>query len=155
MIKAVNTPGGYELELIIKEGDSVMGVNSDSPYTVDRITLADSDSLASGSFYSSSIMPKRAPGYAGDDPADPRAFNGAAVGAQITYLNGGTPETYDALLYVAASEGATPTCPGDCNDDGVIDFSDLTSRCSSPSATRTARPRDATPTTTAQSTSAT
>lgn len=127
LIKAVNTSGGYELELLVKEGDSVTGVNSDTPYTIDRITLGDSDSLASGSFYSSSIMPKRDPGYTGDDPDDPRAFNGAAIGAQITYLNDGVPETYDALLYVAANQGTTPLCPGDCNGDGVVNFSDLTS----------------------------
>jgi len=118
LIKAVNTASGYQLELLVKEGDSVTGVNSASAYTIDRIALADSDSIASGSFFASSVIQSGAGGA---------PFGGAAFGAQITYDNGGTPETYDTVLFVANDTATNTLCLGDCDASGVVNFNDLVS----------------------------
>ncbi|CAE7897707.1 unnamed protein product [Symbiodinium necroappetens] len=118
LIKAVNTASGYQLELLVQEGDTVAGANSATSYTIDRLTLADSDSLASGSFYASSVLQSGAGGA---------GFGGAAIGAQITYDNAGTSETYDAVLFLAESAGTEKICLGDCDGNGSIDFNDLVS----------------------------
>jgi len=118
LIKAVNTASGYQLELIVAEGDSITGANSATAYTIDRITLADSDSVASGSFFASSVL-QNGPGGS--------TFGGAAFGAQITYDNAGTPETYDTVLFVANDASTTALCLGDCDASGTVDFNDLVS----------------------------
>jgi len=116
--------GSYELELLLSEGDSVIGANSDTPYTITSLQLADSDSLASGAFHAGSIIQQTVSGFAGSQASDPGAFGGAIVNAEITYNRGGTPELYNATLFIGAGSQST-NCLGDANGDGIVDLNDL------------------------------
>ncbi len=125
-IKAVNTPSGYDLELLFKSGDSFLGVNSARTYTIDDIILADSNSIASGSFHSSSILQPLLPGVSSPSPEDSEAFGGAIVNVKLTYNNGGTPESYQASLFVGPNPTLAPAgCDGDANGDGAVDVNDI------------------------------
>lgn len=125
--KAVNTGSGYRLELLLKAGDSIAGANSNRTYTIEDLFLADSDSIASGSFFSSSVLQPRLPGAPAALAADSHAFGGAIVGAKITYNNAGTPEPYQALLFIGPTTAAPPVgCAGDADGDGAVDIDDLT-----------------------------
>ncbi len=124
LFKAIPTGGVYELELLIAEGDSFTGANSATEYTVTDLTLADSDSLASGSFHAGSIIQQTVAGFAGSIPSDPGAFGGLIVNAEITYDRDGVPEAYNATLFVGPGAGAA-NCLGDTNADGIVDLADL------------------------------
>lgn len=127
-IKAVNTASGYRLERILASGESFTGANSARLYTVEKLTLADSDSTASGTFWSGNLLQPQFPGQAPSNAADPRAFGGAAVNARISYNNAGTPETYQAVLFIGANIAPPPpVCLGDANNDNIVNFSDVTS----------------------------
>lgn len=116
--------GSYELELLLAEGDTVTGANSDTPYTITSLQLADSDSLASGAFHAGSIIQQTVTGFSGSQASDPGAFGGAIVNAEITYDRGGTPERYNATLFIGT--GSAPTdCLGDANGSGFVDLDDL------------------------------
>ncbi|MCA9310422.1 MAG: hypothetical protein KDA21_04400, partial [Phycisphaerales bacterium] len=124
--KAVNTPTGYQLELIFKAGDAFLGPNSARTYTIDDILLADSNSIASGSFHSSSILQPLLPGVSNPDPQDSEAFGGAVVNVKLTYNNAGTPESYQAALFIGPDPATPPTgCDGDANGDGAVDVNDI------------------------------
>lgn len=126
LIKGVNNPGGYELELILKAGDSFVGPNSSRTYTIEELLLADSDSIASGSFFSGSVLQPQIQGLATPTPADPWTFGGALVNAKITYNNAGTPEPYQAALYVGPSTTPAPIgCDGDADGNGDVNVSDI------------------------------
>jgi hypothetical protein len=127
LFKAVNTPAGYRLELLLSTGAVFNGPNSARQYTITSLTLGDSDSIASGSFFSSSVLQRKLPGAVVSDPAEPLAFGGAIVNATITYNNGGTPEPYQAVLFVGPAAAAPPAhCDGDANGDNMVDFDDIT-----------------------------
>ncbi|MBL8744777.1 MAG: hypothetical protein JNK58_00315 [Phycisphaerae bacterium] len=128
LIKAVNTASGYRLERILASGQSFVGANSTRPYTIDRLTLGDSDSVASGTFFSSSVLQPLMPGENPTNAADPRAAGGLIVNAQMTYNNAGTPESYQAVMLIAPQIAAPPTlCTGDANGDNMVSFADVTS----------------------------
>jgi len=124
LFKAVPSAGTYDLELLIAEGDTFTGANSATPYTITALQLADSDSLASGAFHSGSIIQQTVSGFAGSNAADPGAFGGAIVNAEITYNRSGTPERYNATLFIAPDAGQT-TCLGDATGDGTVNLADL------------------------------
>ncbi|XOV76857.1 MAG: hypothetical protein ACFHWZ_08540 [Phycisphaerales bacterium] len=124
LFKAIPTGGVYELELLVAEGDSFTGANSATEYTVTDLTLADSDSLASGSFHAGSIIQQTVTGFAGSIPSDPGTFGGLIVNAEITYDRDGVPEAYNATLFVGPGSGAA-NCLGDTNADGIVDLADL------------------------------
>ena len=125
-IKAVNTGSGYQLELLFKSGDAFLGRNSARTYTIDDILLADSNSIASGSFHSSSILQPLLPGVSSPNPEDATAFGGAVVNVKLTYNNAGTPESYHAALFIGPDPAITPTgCDGDANGDGAVDVNDI------------------------------
>lgn len=127
LIKAVNTASGYRLERIIQAGDSFAGANSGRTYTIEKLTLGDSDSIASGTFFSAHVLQPTFAGHASTGAADPRSFGGAIVNAQIAYNNNGTPEPYQAVLFITPDLSAPPpTCQGDANGDNLINFSDVT-----------------------------
>jgi len=127
LIKAVNSgAGAYQLEVILKSGDSVLGANSATTYTVDTLTLEDSDSIASGSFFSANLLQPQLAAPTG--ASDPFAFGGAIVNATISYDNAGTPETYNAVLFVSPRAGGPePCCIGNANGDNIVDFDDIVS----------------------------
>jgi len=124
--RAVNTPSGYQLERLVESGQSVPGANSGRAYTIDSLVLADSDSVASGAVFSSSVLQARFPGSLSGDPADPASFGGAVIGARIIYNNGGTPEPYDAVLFLGPDLIFDPFCLGDANGDLQVNFADIT-----------------------------
>lgn len=127
LIKAVNTAAGYRLERIIQAGDSFAGANSGRTYTIEKLTLGDSDSIASGSFFSSHVLQQTFPNHNPTGAADPRSFGGAIVNAQIAYNNNGTPEPYQAVLLITPDlVPPPPVCQGDANGDNMINFSDVT-----------------------------
>ncbi|MCA9312194.1 MAG: hypothetical protein KDA21_13355, partial [Phycisphaerales bacterium] len=122
LIKAVRTSGGYELERLLTTGDVVTGANSGRTWTVDALTLADGDSVASGSLHAGAILQPVQPGFEAGAAADARAFGGLVVNATITYDNGGTPETYEAALFVGPSLTPGVACEGDTNGDNMVNF---------------------------------
>jgi hypothetical protein len=122
IIKAVNEGSGYELELLLMTGQVVDGANSTRPYQIRSIALGDSDSIASGSIWSGSVLQQRRLG-AGGNPALPDSFGGLVVSAVIEYDNLAQLEAYDAVLFIAPKglEGLV----GDINGDGIVDTADL------------------------------
>ena len=125
LFKAVRTAAGWELELILAEGDQFTGANSNTTYVIDRLALADSDSLASAAFHAGSVIAEPYAGVAPSGAADPAAFGGLVVSALITYNNQGQAEPYEAVLFVGPNAAPVPTCPGDVNGDGQTDVSDF------------------------------
>ena len=122
--KAVNTASGYQLELLVEESDQFHGPNSDTDYSVDRIMLGDSDSIASAGFNAAHLLSQQHPTHTTTTPSDSTAFGGAILAAEITYNNMGTPEAYEALMFVGAY--APPVlCPGDIDGDGDTDVFDF------------------------------
>ncbi len=124
--RAVNTPSGYELERLLETGESFAGANSGRSYTVDSLVLGDSDSVASGSVFSASVLQPRLAGATPSDPLDPASFGGAVLSARLIYNNGGTPEPYDAVLFLGPDIVISPFCTGDANGDGMVNFGDIT-----------------------------
>lgn len=126
-IKAVNTASGYRLERILASGQTFTGANSSRMYTIERLTLADSDSVASGTFFSGNLLQPLFPNQTPTGASDPRSFGGAVVNAQITYNNTGVPETYQATLFIGpAVAPPPPVCLGDANGDNMVNFADIT-----------------------------
>lgn len=126
-IKAVRTASGYRLERLLQGGQSFTGANSTRVYIVERLTLGDSDSIASGSFFSGHVLQPLFPNETPASAADPKSFGGAIVNAQITYDNAGVPETYQTVLFVAPSIALPPpVCTGDANGDNMVTFADIT-----------------------------
>jgi hypothetical protein len=122
VFKAVNTATGYQLEVLLREGQSIAGPNSGRTYTITDLALTDGDSVASSTIFSSSIIQQQTTGASTTDPASPRAFGGLVVAATITYDNTGQNESYDAVLYVG------PTgigCLADFNTDNALGVQDI------------------------------
>lgn len=126
LFKSVNTASGYQIELVLAVGATVTGVNSQTPYTIDRLTLADADSVAPGAFNSAMLHQLPIPGNEPTDAIDPFAMGGAVVNARITYDSMGVGEAYDCVLYVGpGARVVLPDCPGDLNGDNEVNSSDL------------------------------
>lgn len=126
LIKGVNTPAGYQLEEIVRTGQSFVGANSATPFTITGLSLGDHDSIGSASVHSGSIVGSgkgRLPGVAVGGPASASALGGLAVSAVLTYDHAGTPESYHALLFVGGM--APGGCQGDLTGDGQINIDDL------------------------------
>lgn len=107
---------GFDLELVLKRGDVLIGGNSGVPYQIDFLELADSGSVSSGTAFSGNISQA---GHLGEDvsgipQSDPNTLGGLAIKATITYDvdgdgqftdcidGGGTDEQYDVLMYVGS-----------------------------------------------------
>ncbi|HBS28028.1 MAG TPA: hypothetical protein DEB06_00935 [Phycisphaerales bacterium] len=126
LIKAVNTGAGYRLEALVKSGDSFLGANSTRSYTIDTLTLEDSDSIASGAFHSAHLLQPQEPGAVVTGASDPFSFGGAIVNATITYDNAGTPESYNAVLFIGPRAPGIVFCPGNADGNNIVDFDDIT-----------------------------
>jgi len=122
LFRAVRTGATYEIELLLSTGRTLRGRNSDTPYEIVALYLADEDSLAPGAFHSGSLLQSSVPGQNVSGPASVFAFGGAVVNATIQYArSGGAIEEYDVTLFV----GPLRALAADANGDGAVDFLDL------------------------------
>ncbi|MCC6322243.1 MAG: hypothetical protein IT438_12505 [Phycisphaerales bacterium] len=123
LFKAVTTPSGFKLELLLTTGQAISGVNSLRTYTITSLALSDSDSMASGAFHHQQLIQEQAPTALTGDPMNIRAFGGAIVNTVITYNNGGINENYEAVLFLGPTEGEL--CPADFNASGAVSVQDI------------------------------
>ena len=123
VFKAVNVGSSYKLELLLTTGQQITGINSASVYTVASLAFTDSDSIASGSMFSGSIIHDRDAAALGNSPQSIRTFGGLIAAATLSYNNMGTPEVYDALLYIGPGPGID--CLADFNRDGTPTVQDI------------------------------
>ena len=123
VFKASRSTAGYRLELLLATGQTVAGANSGRNYTITSLALTDGDSIASGSVFGNSIIQERDPGASNDRAFSIRRFGGMTVSAVITYDNNGTPEPYDAVLFVGPAPGAD--CVADFNNQNGVTIDDL------------------------------
>jgi len=123
LFRAARTSAGYRLELLLAAGQTITGVNSQTPYTIASLTLGDSESAASGTMFSSSVLQPRDPGASSTIAWSVRRFGGVVVSAVLNYSNSGVGETYDALLLVAPAPGIE--CDSDFDRSGTRDVSDI------------------------------
>lgn len=120
--RAVRTGATYDLELLLSTGRTIRGRNSDTPYEIVALALADEDSVAAGAFHSGALLQSVTPGRVVSSPASVFTFGGAVVNATIQYARtGGAIEEYDVALVVAPLRSLA----ADANGDGVVDFLDL------------------------------
>jgi hypothetical protein len=143
LIRAVYNPTSfsYDLELVLELGDVFNGQNSGLEYQIGFLRVADGNSIASDTIFSSNVSSRswnNTP-IANLDTADPRTNGGVVISADITYdkdldgdfedPTGGTmpmsdDESYQVLLYVG---NTTPAGPMGCNPaDLAAPFGQLT-----------------------------
>lgn len=123
VFKAVDTASGYQLELVLKEGQQFTGANSNTLYTIERLSLSDSDSIASSGLSAASVL-QQADGSA-VSAEEPNTVGGVVVGAKISYARVGGPETYDVALILKPKRPVGSTCAGDFDGDGDVDLGDF------------------------------
>ncbi|MFT3683483.1 MAG: GC-type dockerin domain-anchored protein [Phycisphaerales bacterium] len=99
--------GGYRLELIAELGTVLPGLNSGRNYQVQFISVADADSIDSGTIWSSSIVPQPLAGIstANLSYGSPLSFGALVFRARIVY-DANTSGTY-----------VDPTLPGNLGTD--------------------------------------
>ncbi len=138
----VNGGFGFRLEKVISFFDIFESQNTGLNYRVFGFQIVDSNSVGSGTFWSSNVKQNTW----GDidpstiDPADPRSTAGVIVATSITYdvdndgdftINTKTDpttidEAYNVLLYIAPNEGVVaPECVADFDGSGTVDSGDL------------------------------
>ncbi len=145
LIRAVYDPasGGYTLERVLEQGFVRQGLNSCTDYQVQFFGVADSNSVSSGTLFSSGITSGTWNNVdnTGFDPADPRNLGGIVLTADITYdvdgdgdfddptSTGGDPnsgdESYQVLLYIGNIDKGFGFCSADLDFDGDADADDF------------------------------
>lgn len=143
LLRAVYNPAtfSYELEMVFEVGDVIAGRNSALDYQIRFVTIADSNSVSSGTAFSSNILqqphttitPLCYPNIA---TRRPESLGGLVVGASIVYdvdangdfeslsANPATPDQqYSALLYVGSIK--KPSVFGDVNNSGLVNLDDI------------------------------
>ncbi len=123
LFKAVYTGGTYQLEMIMKQGQQFTGANSNTLYTVERLALADSDSIATSGFSAASVLQQSTSEVMTADEAD--AVGGVVLGVTISYARVGGPEKYDAVLILKPERPVGSTCSADFDGDGDVDLGDF------------------------------
>lgn len=122
LFKAIRLAGGeFGLELLLCSGQRVVGANSQTEWSIARLTLADADSVASGGFHGGQALQAQLPGRETTDAFSSFAAGGVIVNATIRYDRGAQEDAYEAVLFL----GGRNALPGDANGDGVVDFADL------------------------------
>jgi hypothetical protein len=123
--------GGYDLELLFQTGYIFTSANTGLDYVITFLSIADTNSTSSGTFFGHNTSYDGYPGLA--DPTDPsNHFNlgGLTVSADMTYDSNGDgmfdealgDEGYNYIFYVAPLAGDNIT---DCNGNGVDDATDI------------------------------
>lgn len=123
LFKAARSSAGYRLELLLATGQTIVGANSATEYTVSSLSLTDGDSIASGTVFSNAIIQERDPGASNNRAISIRRFGGMVVNAVITYDRAGVDEAYDAVLFVGP--GAGTDCVADVNGQNGVTIDDL------------------------------
>jgi hypothetical protein len=113
--------GEYALELLLCSGQTVLGANSQTPWTIARFTLADADSIASGGFHGGQVLQAQIPGRETTNRQSSFAAGGVIVNATIRYDRGTQTNSYEAVLFL----GPRNALEGDANGDGIVNFADL------------------------------
>ncbi|MGD9790824.1 MAG: GC-type dockerin domain-anchored protein [Phycisphaerales bacterium] len=151
LFRAVYNPATfcYALELVLREGTTVMGANSATPYRIAALGLADGDSIASNAPWANSISAGawNAIPLGGLEPKDPQTLGGLVLSARILYdtdanglfedptLPGGNAasvdQAYNVALLLANTTGAV-ACVADVDNgsgsgvpDGGVTIDDL------------------------------
>ncbi|HLO41910.1 MAG TPA: EF-hand domain-containing protein [Phycisphaerales bacterium] len=140
LIRAVYNPASscWQLELIVELGDTFSGLNSGTPYQIQFMQVADSNSIASETTWSNMIVAGGWNNQGLCPTRDPRSsFNlgGLVFNAEIVYDvdgngefndptgGGGDPsspdQSYQVLMYVGNSR-----CPADFDGSGFVDTED-------------------------------
>jgi len=135
------TAFGWRLEKLISAGDIFTGADSGVDFQVQFISLVDSNSIASGAFWSSNVnqTPFNDVDVSTLDAGDPNALGGAVFSVEIVYdvdadgdfddptATDGDPtsgdQSYNTLLFI--SPGTALPCPPDFDDNGQVDAADL------------------------------
>lgn len=149
LLRAVYDPAtfSYRLELVLELGTIAQGQNSDRPYRIDFLgTAANNNTPAPNSLWSSAISDKawNNVSTAGLDTSDPITNGGLVISTSITYdidgdgyYNNPTSSNYDTsrpadeayqvLLYIGYYADAPAPCLADFNNDGFVNFFDISS----------------------------
>ncbi|GAB5494964.1 MAG: hypothetical protein Phyf2KO_00440 [Phycisphaerales bacterium] len=123
--------GGYDLELILQTGYIFNSANTGLDYVITFLSIADSNSTDSGTFYGHNTSYDGYPGRENPtDPSDRFNLGGMVVSMDMTYdsnLDGMFDEAlgdegYNYLFYIAPLPGDDIT---DCNNNGVDDADDI------------------------------
>ncbi len=119
--------GGYELELLLAEGDVFAGQHSDRDYSIERLAIADGDSIDSSTIFASSIVQDTIDGVDAGATAtgDPMSLGVLAVRAQIRYDSNDDGDFDDAELYDVVLALMPRIVPGDYDRSGAVDVLDL------------------------------
>ncbi|MFG0305432.1 MAG: GC-type dockerin domain-anchored protein [Phycisphaerales bacterium JB040] len=142
-----DNPSGpaWELELVLELGTVITGLDSGVAWQITFMGTADSDSLSSGTFFSSNAAEDSFNGFdvSGLPTSDSRTSGGVVVNASITYDVDGdgdyepdpaidpgtTDQDYNALLYIGnlnTEDPAADPCDSiDFNGDGILDNGDI------------------------------
>jgi len=143
LIRAIYDPAnfGYRLELVAELGTVLDGQNSGVPYQIAFMGIADSNSISSGTMFSSNANELAFGGFTpvALDPADPKTNGGVVVNAKVVYdvdgdqdfddptSSNGDPlsldEAYNVLLYVGYY--AEASCKCDIDGNGTLNLDDI------------------------------
>ncbi len=141
LIRAVYNGASFcwDLELVLELGKTFHGKNSDTTYQIQFMEVADSNSVASGTFFSNNLMPGTWNNTNfGNIPNDSSLnLGGLVLGAKIVYdadndgdfsdptSTSGDPtshdEAYNVMLYIGNID---KRCEADFNGDGFVNGDD-------------------------------
>ncbi|MCC6229694.1 MAG: hypothetical protein IT432_10745 [Phycisphaerales bacterium] len=141
LIRAVYNGASFcwDLELVLELGKTFDGKNSNTPWQVQFMEVADSNSVASGTFFSSNLLPSAWNNTNFGEVPNSSSTNlgGLVLGAKIVYdadndgdfsdptSSSGDPlshdEAYNVLLYIGNMD---KRCPADFNGDGFVNALD-------------------------------
>lgn len=144
LIRALYNPSTfcYTLEVVVESGQVFNGRNSNRPYKLAALNLADTDSVSTASIWGSSAMqlPWNAVGSGSLPSSSPIQLGGLVLSARVLYdvnadgqfndptaLGGDVnspDEGYNVVLYIGNTT-PPPPCPADYNQDGGVDGNDV------------------------------
>ena len=147
LLRAIYNPDtfSYRLELVLELGTIAQGQNSDRPYRIDFLgTAAGNNTAAPNSLWSSAVSDKawNNVSTAGLETSDPKTNGGMVLSTSITYDIDGdgfynnptssffdpsrpADESYQVLLYVGYYADGPAPCLADFNNDGFVNFFDI------------------------------